>query len=239
MKLINVAIAGLLVCGCAKMGGKKENSSDMTSDSKKSASAMDAGWRDKFDVEAEDLRPTGNNPWLTIQPGRVQKMKHGIDTLTITILPQTQTINGIKCGVLEERETSHGQLEEVSRNFFATDAETGDVYYLGEDVDVYKNGKIVNHESEWHAGEKGARMGLMIPAKPKVGDKFYQEIAPKVAMDRVEVVAIDEPLTTPAGTFKCLHLKETTPLESEVSHKWYAPGIGMVKDDEFELAEKP
>ena len=44
----------------------------------------------------------------------------------------------------------------------------------------------------------------------------------------------------PAGTFEhCLHLKETTPLEGDVSHKWYAPGVGMVKDDEFELAERP
>ena len=56
----------------------------------------------------------------------------------------------------------------------------------------------------------------------------------------IEIVSIDETIKTPAGTFKhCLHLKETTPLEGDVSHKWYAPGVGMVKDDEFELAEKP
>jgi len=28
-------------------------------------------------------------------------------------------------------------------------------------------------------------------------------------------------------------------LEADVSHKHYAPGVGMIKDDEFELAEKP
>ena len=82
--------------------------------------------------------------------------------------------------------------------------------------------------------------GLMIPGKPKVGDKFYQEIAPKVALDRVEVVSVDETVKTPAGTFQhCVHLRETTPLEADVSHKYYAPGVGMIKDDEFELAEKP
>ena len=84
---------------------------------------------------------------------------------------------------------------------------------------------------------KGAKFGLMMPAKPKVGDKFYQEHAPKVAMDRVEIVATDEELKVPAGTFKCVHVKETTPLESDVSHKWYAPGVGLVKDDEFELVK--
>ena len=30
-----------------------------------------------------------------------------------------------------------------------------------------------------------------------------------------------------------------TPLEAGVSHKYYAPGVGMIKDDEFELAERP
>jgi hypothetical protein len=44
--------------------------------------------------------------------------------------------------------------------------ETGDVYYFGDDVNNYKDGKVINHESAWHAGEKGARFGLMIPGKP-------------------------------------------------------------------------
>ena len=72
-----------------------------------------------------------------------------------------------------------------------------------------------------------------------VGRAFYQEIAPKVAMDRVEVVSTSETVTTPAGTFRnCVHLRETTPLERDVSHKYYAPGIGIIKDDEFELAKR-
>jgi len=158
----------------------------------------------------------------------------------VSILADTKTVDGVTVGVLEEREEKNGQLIEVSRNYFATDKTTGDVYYFGEDVDNYKNGKIINHESAWLAGEKGARFGLMIPGKPTKGDKFYQEIAPKVAMDRVEIVSVDETVKTPAGTFQhCVHLRETTPLESDVSHKYYAPGIGMIKDDEFELVEKP
>ena len=174
-----------------------------------------------------------------MQPGRVLKLKHGKDTLTVTILRETQQIDGVTAGILEERETKNGKLVEVSRNFMATDRDTGDVYYLGEDVDNYKNGKVVNHESAWRAGVAGARLGLMIPAKPMVGQKFYQEIAPKVAMDRVEVVSIDETVKTPAGVFEhCVHLRETTPLERDVSHKYYAPGIGIIKDDEFELAER-
>jgi hypothetical protein len=197
-------------------------------------------WRDQFDVNKADLLPTGTNVYLTMQPGRVLKLEHGTDTLTITVLPDTQEIDGVATGILEERETKNGTLAEVSRNFFATDRKTGDVYYFGEDVDNYKDGKGISHESAWRAGAGDARFGLMIPATPAVGQAFYQEIAPKVAMDRVEVISTSATVKTPAGTFdRCVHLRETTPLESDVSHKFYAPGIGLIKDDEFELTERP
>ena len=118
----------------------------------------------------------------------------------------------------------------MSRNFFATDRTTGDVYYFGEDVDNYKDGKIVNHESAWRAGTGGARFGLMIPTRPTVGQRFFQEIAPKVAMDRVEIVSTSATVKTPAGTFEqCVHLRETTPLESDVSHRYLRAGY---RDDQ-------
>jgi hypothetical protein len=200
----------------------------------------DTAWQDRFDVRTSDLLPTGSNPFIPMQPGRVLRLKHGADTLTVTVLTGTQQVDGVTTGILEERETRNGELVEVSRNFLATDRITADVYYFGEDVDNYKNGKVVSHESAWRAGVNGARFGLMVPASPMVGQRFYQEIAPKVAMDRVEVVSINERVTTPAGTFEhCLHLRETTPLEADVSHKYFAPGVGLIKDDAFELTVRP
>jgi hypothetical protein len=214
---------GLAICGCSSM--RQEPNS---------------GWRETFSVNKAALASKGDNSYLPVQPGKVLKLAHGKDRLTISILSSTRTVGGISAGVLEEREEKNGELIEVSHNYLATDPSSGDVYYLGEDVDNYKHGKIINHDSAWLAGEKGARFGLMMPGKPKQGDRFYQEIAPKVALDRVEIVSVDETVKTPAGVFEhCVYLRETTPLESDVSHKYYAPGIGMIKDDEFELAEKP
>ena len=197
-------------------------------------------WRDHFDVQKADLLPTGTNPFITMQPGRVVHLTHGKDSLTVSVLPDTAVVDGVTVGILEEREAKNGNVVEVSRNFMATDRNTGDVYYFGEDVDNYKHGQVVDHDSAWRAGVNGARFGLMVPGKPAAGQKFYQEIAPRVAMDRVEVISIDETVKTPAGTFDhCVHLRETTPLERDVSHKYYAAGIGIIKDDEFELAERP
>ena len=218
----------------------EEGSAEEESEEDAGAKPTRSDWRESFPVNKANLAPTGKNPFLPIQPGHVLKLAHGNDRLTISILPDIKTVDGATVGVLEEREEKDGQLIEVSRNFFATDRSTGDVYYFGEDVDNYKDGKIINHDSAWLAAEKGARFGLMMPGKPKLGDRFYQEIAPKVALDRVEIVSVDETVKTPAGTFHhCVHLRETTPLDADVSHKYYAPGIGMIKDDEFELVEKP
>ena len=55
---------------------------------------------------------------------------------------------------------------------------------------------------------------------------------PGVALDRAEILSLDEVVRTPAGTFSdCLQTRETTPLEAgHVDFKYYAPGVGLVRD---------
>jgi len=149
----------------------------------------------------------------------------------VSVLDETKVIGGIEARVVEERETENGVLVELSRNYMAIHKTMRDVYYLGEDVDIYKNGKIVDHEGAWLHGTAGAKFGLLIPGAPVVGQRYYQEVAPQVAMDRAEVVSVSERVTTPAGTFdKCLKTEESTPLEPGREFKLYAPGIGLVTD---------
>jgi hypothetical protein len=65
------------------------------------------GYRETFKVNKADLTPTGNNPYITVQPGRVLKLTDAVTgtLLTLTILPEKKTVDGVACGVLEERET--------------------------------------------------------------------------------------------------------------------------------------
>jgi hypothetical protein len=144
----------------------------------------------------------------------------------------------VQTRVVEEREEEDGKLIEVSQNYFAIDRITNAVYYFGEDVDIFRDGKVVSHEGAWLSGMSGAKFGMMMPSKPKVGDKFQQEIAPGVAMDRCEIVAIGGEVETPAGKFKkCLRTKESSSMEKGMSEKVFAPGVGLVKDDEFVLVK--
>jgi hypothetical protein len=150
----------------------------------------------------------------------------------ITVLDETRVIDGITTRVVEERETIDGELFEVSRNFFAFCTETNSAFYFGEEVDFYEDGEIIGHEGSWLHGRDGARAGLQMPGLPLLGARYYQEIAPGVALDRAEILRLDETLTTPAGRFTGLLVtEETTPLEPDArERKLYAPDIGLIRD---------
>ena len=203
-----------------------------------SASAFSADapkFTETFAVEKNDLSSSGKSDYFILEPGFTAVFEGKEDgkktVLTITVTDRTKTVDGVETRVVEERETQDGEVVEISQNYFAISKTNGDVYYFGEDSDTYKGGKVANHEGSWLAGVAGARFGLALPGKPKVGDAYYQELAPKVAMDRAEVVSITGTLKTPAGEFKnCVKTKETTPLEKGTEDKFYAPGIGLVKD---------
>jgi hypothetical protein len=192
-----------------------------------------------FAVDVKTLATVGESPYFILKPGHQSTFQGKGGKLVITVLNDTLNVGGVDTRVVEEREwNGKGQIVEVSRNFFAIDPKTGDVYYFGEDVDGYKNGKVVNHDGSWRHGTNGAAFGLMMPGKPAVGMKFYQEQAKGVAMDRSEIVSVNDTLKTAAATFdKCVKTRETTPLEklARAESKLYAPGVGLVKDGDLEL----
>jgi hypothetical protein len=190
-----------------------------------------AGWTSDFSAEKDVLAATGRNSYFVLEPGYQLVLEKGKERLVITVLSETKQVDGVETRVVEERETENGQLIEISRNYFAISKRTGNVYYFGEDVDIYKNGKATSHDGSWLSGAGGARFGLMMAAVPLVGAKYHQEVAPKVAMDRAEIVSVSETFKTPAGEFKnCVKTRETTPLEPDVGEKIYAPGVGLIQD---------
>ena len=87
------------------------------------------------------------------------------------------------------------------------------------------------------SGVDGAKFGLMMSGRPTAGARYYQEVAPKGAMDRAAAVSIAETAKVPAGTFKeCVRVRETTPLEpGAAEYKVHAPGIDLVQDGDLQL----
>jgi hypothetical protein len=190
----------------------------------------------------EPYSSTGTNPYFRLEPGYRLVLKGKEEgrkvNLAITVLDKTKPVDGVETRVVKERETKNGRLAEISKNYFATGQQTNNVYYFGEDVDFYnKKGKVVSHEGSWLSGIGGARYGLIMPGTVEVGQRYYQEIAPGVALDRAEHVSKTADVNTPAGRFRnTLKVRETTPLEPKVEEfKFYARGVGLVKAGKLEL----
>lgn len=211
---------------------------------------------DSFPLDDCELSSVGANPYFLLQPGREAHFNNlrcvaeggcsEIEELVITVLEQTRDItlplNGeattVTARVVEERETLDGQLAEVSRNFFAECGATQDVYYFGEEVDIYEDGQVVSHEGEWLAGVGGARPGVIMPGGAfLLGARYFQEVAPGVALDRAEHTGAGLAIGVPAGEMEdCVEVVETTTLDRKSdSTKVYCPGTGLVVDDDVEL----
>jgi len=198
---------------------------------------------DSFDLEGCTWSSTGSNRYFILEPGYqlVLKGKEGssVVQLTITVLDETIPIDGITTRVVEESETKDGDLVEISKNYFAICTENDNIFYFGEDVDIYQDGQVVSHDGAWLHGVDEARAGLIMPGLPLEDFAYYQEIAPGVALDRAVIESLDERVKTPAGVFEdLLETEETTPLEpTAVDFKWYAPNIGLVKSNTLKLIE--
>lgn len=203
------------------------------------AISLSSEWQKDFGITNRNLITTGRNPYFVLEPGFQLVLDGDDEQLIITVLNDTNTVDGIATRVVEEREWKEGKLVEVSRNFFAIDKNTADVFYFGEEVDMYKGDKVVGHEGSWQAGKDNAKPGMIMPGSPTVGMKYCQEVAPEVAMDRAMVISISETLKTSAGTFtKCLKTQEGSALNpEEKAFKIYAPGIGLIRDADFRLAK--
>ncbi|MBW8018011.1 MAG: hypothetical protein FVQ82_17720 [Planctomycetes bacterium] len=195
-------------------------------------------WTKEFHEENCTFSSTGSNRFFILEPGYKLVLKSKKEKVIITVTDKTRKIGDIETRVIQEYEEEDGELKEISRNFFAICKEHGDVFYFGEDVDDYENGKIVKHSGAWRADEKNSKAGIIMPGTILLGARHYQEIAPN-AMDRAEIIADDITLTTPGGTFKnCIKVEETSGLDpKDICYKIYAPGVGLIQDEDLVLTE--
>jgi hypothetical protein len=148
------------------------------------------------------------------------------------VLKRKRTIGGMRVTVVSARDYENGEVVEHTLDYYAQRAD-GTVIYVGEDIDDIENGKVVSHKGQWRAGRNGATAGVFMPARPRVGQTFQQEKAPRVAEDKSTIEAVGVRVRTPAGTFRnCIRTKDFSPLDSVVEHKHYCPGVGLVREHE-------
>jgi hypothetical protein len=176
-----------------------------------------------------------DNPYLPMKPGsrwvyRETDVDGTRQRVVVTVTDRTKLIaNGVTARVVRDTVRENGELVEDTFDWFAQDRK-GNVWYLGEDTKEYENGKVVSTAGSWEAGVDGARAGVVMPAKPRVGMQYRQELYRGHAEDKARVLSLDDQAEVPAGHFRrTLMTKDWNPLEPKVlEYKLYARGVGLV-----------
>jgi len=167
--------------------------------------------------------------WVYEGPGDEPGTKEHI---LVEVLPEKKVVLGISATVVRDTVTADGVLLEDTYDWYAQDRE-GNVWYLGEDVKNYEDGKLVDTDGSFEAGVDGALPGIVMPGNPTVGQAYRQEFYEGEAEDMGEIVAIGGEATVPAGHYtNVLVTKDWNPLEPEVvEQKTYAPGVGVIFEE--------
>jgi len=150
----------------------------------------------------------------------------------VTLLPGARAItwDGQRTEALMSQYVAYadGKLVEVAYDSYAQ-ADDGSVYYLGEDVTNYEDGKVINHNGSWLAGKDGAPPALIMPAHPQVGQTFNPENFPGVAYETDEILSLTEKTTTPDGpSDKGVLIKEIL-MDGSIEHKVNVANFGIVE----------
>jgi hypothetical protein len=182
----------------------------------------------------EDFVAVIDNPYMPFIPG-TRTVFEGVsdgerERNVVSVTDRTRVILGVTTTVVHDQVFSaNGDLAEDTFDWYAQDR-FGNVWYLGEDTAEYANGMVSSTKGSWEAGVGGAQPGVVMLAQPTVGESYHQEFLRGEAEDVGTVVAVDDHVSVPYGSFDhVLVTEDTTPLEPQIlEHKFYAPGIGVV-----------
>jgi hypothetical protein len=174
-----------------------------------------------------------DNPYLPFLPGAkwVYEGTSGgeAERTEVVVTPERKLIQGISAVVVRDTVSVEGQVVEDTYDWFAQDRE-GTVWYLGEDVKDFENGKLVSRAGSWEHGVDGAVAGIVMPGSPRVGLAYRQEFYEGEAEDMAEIVRVDATADVPFGRFdRVVVTKDWNPLDPKVvERKQYAPGVGQI-----------
>jgi hypothetical protein len=178
-----------------------------------------------------------DNPYWPMRPGNRWVYRETDTTGTkqkvvVTVTRRTKTVAaGVTARVVRDVATENGKPVEITDDWYAQD-KAGNVWYLGEAVRNYKNGKLADREGSFEAGVRGAQAGVVMAADPRPGLAYRQEYFKGKAEDTAAIVALGaDRVQVPAGFFAkdVLITRELAPTEPKTEElKFYVRGIGEV-----------
>jgi hypothetical protein len=231
---LSVLVGGLVLAAFGVVG---ERGSNAAAASEPSQSERLPQGSEPVTLDPAEFTTKIDNRYWPMKPGstwvyRETDMTGESQDVVITITNETKMIaNGIKARVLHDTVSKDGVAVEITDDWFAQD-DDGNVWYLGEYVNNYENGEVVNHEGSFEAGVDGAQAGIAMPANPRPGMSYRQEYYEGVAEDKAAVVTVgQEQVEVPFGYYTkgVVMTRDVVPTEPKVQElKFFVPGIGPV-----------
>jgi hypothetical protein len=180
--------------------------------------------------------PRVTNPWFPLRPGAtyvytgVRERQPVRDVVTVT--HGTKRVAGALCAVVHDRLYVQGRLRERTTDWYAQDRR-GNVWYFGEATAELEKGRVTTTEGSWQAGRGGARAGIYMPARPRLGATGRQEYYEGHAEDHFRVLDLRTSVAVPyVASGRALLTEEWTPLEpGVVDHKYYVRSVGTVLEE--------
>ena len=173
-----------------------------------------------------------SNPFFTLTPGKkfvYESVNIGEkERIEVEVTSDTKVVMDIKTTVVRDRMYVDNELFEDTFDYYAQDLE-GNVWYFGEETKEYEDG-TVSTKGSWEAGIKGAKPGIIMKAKPKIGDSYRQEYFVGEAEDMGDVVGVGESVSISFCSFSwCLKTGEWSVIEKSANeYKYYCPQVGFL-----------
>jgi hypothetical protein len=185
-------------------------------------------------LDPADFTTKIDNPYWPMRPGsrwvyRETDSEGTKQRVVVTVTQRTKLIaNGVTARVVRDVVTEKSKPVEKTDDWYAQD-KAGNIWYLGEFTTEYENGKPVSTQGSFEAGVNGAQAGIM-PAKPRVGQRFRQEYLNGEAEDKASIFSLKERAQVPSGYYpKVLMTRDVNPLSPKIlEYKFYARGVGPV-----------
>jgi hypothetical protein len=235
-RLTKVSTAAMALGALAALASSCGSSHRQGSSSTSSASTL-APVRGRY---SPSIRPANfvaaiDNPYLPFKPGTACHFEgvkgKAAQTDDEVVTHETKKILGVNSTVVRDTVSEHGQAIERTFDYYAQDKQ-GNIWYMGELSLEKQHGRLVKASDSWLAGVRGGKPGIIMPGNPRVGDAYRQEYYPPgEALDQARVISLDGSVRVPYGDFKkVLVTSERSPLEPQTEQKYYARGVGELKE---------
>jgi hypothetical protein len=170
------------------------------------------------------LHPTSNVKQV-IMGGQVEGTPFRTE---VSLLPGSRAIplhgKTVDTAIIQYVAYLDGRIHEVAIDWYAQ-ADDGSVWYFGEDVFNYEDGKVADTNGTWIAGDQ-LPPAMIMPAEPRVGNVYRSENAPGIAFEQIRVESVDQRVAGPSGNISGAIKVTELHMDNTTEEKTFAPGYG-------------